>query len=279
MRTSVRVCTSLAVLLVLLSGSHAADNSRTPRNDDELVYWLTNMVSYHGFSLDEVQQATGLSRDEIQAALRKHNISPEVRPARAADAPLLVLPYPGGRHPRIGFLEGAIDPQRETKVSVFTPWNDRDYVVLDIPEAIWSNLGLTYLAHTHVDTIWTKQGIALEQLEWTRGENGRLKCTRVLPNKIKFTSEIVPHREWVQMRLTLKNGTDQPLSDLRVQNCVMLKGADGFQSQTNENKLFEAPYAACRSADGSRWVITAWEPCHKSWGNKPSLPAFRSQVP
>ena len=24
------------------------------------------------------------------------------------------MPYPGGRHPRIGFLEGAVDPQRET---------------------------------------------------------------------------------------------------------------------------------------------------------------------
>ena len=33
-----------------------------------------------------------------------------------------MLPYPGGRHPRLGFLDGAIRPQRETKVSVFAPW-------------------------------------------------------------------------------------------------------------------------------------------------------------
>jgi hypothetical protein len=33
-----------------------------------------------------------------------------------------VLPYPGGRHPRVGFLDGAIDPQRGTKASVFAPW-------------------------------------------------------------------------------------------------------------------------------------------------------------
>ena len=70
-----------------------------------------------------------------------------------------MLPYPGGRHPRIGFLEGAIDPQRETKLSVFTPWHDSSYVVADVPEAIWSNLGLTYLAHTHIPTIWTAQKI------------------------------------------------------------------------------------------------------------------------
>ena len=64
-----------------------------------------------------------------------------------------------GRHPRIGFLDGAIRPQRETKISVFTPWDPHSYVVVDVPEAIWSNLGLTYLAHTHIDTVWTKKKI------------------------------------------------------------------------------------------------------------------------
>jgi hypothetical protein len=52
---------------------------------------------------------------------------------------LFVLPYPGGRHPRIGFLDGAVNPQRETKISVSTPWDEQSYVVVDLPEAIWSN--------------------------------------------------------------------------------------------------------------------------------------------
>ena len=39
------------------------------------------------------------------------------------------------------------------------------YVVVDIPEAIWSNLGLTFLAHTHVPTIWSKKNIELKKLE------------------------------------------------------------------------------------------------------------------
>ena len=65
------------------------------------------------------------------------------------------------------------------------------------------------------------------------------------------------------------NGTDGLLSDLRVQQCVMLKGASGFSQQTNDNKLFEKPYAACRSADGRRWIITAWTPCERAWGNPP----------
>ena len=153
-----------AVSLVSVS---EADNARRPDGTGELEYWLENMIWYHRFSTEEVRAATGLTVEEIAAAQEKFGIRPDGRPEREPDAPLLVLPYPGGRHPRIGFLEGAIDPQRETKFSVFTPWDANSYVVADIPEAIWSNLGLTYLAHTHVDTIWTAQGIELEKLEWT----------------------------------------------------------------------------------------------------------------
>ena len=39
-------------------------------------------------------------------------------------------------------------------------------------------------------------------------------------------------------------------------------------SKASQRKL-AAPYAACRSADGKRWVITAWEPNHRTWANPP----------
>ncbi|MEX0978488.1 MAG: hypothetical protein WDZ48_06535, partial [Pirellulales bacterium] len=148
---------------------------RRPTTEAELRDWLENMVAFHGFTIDEVQLATGLGRDEIEAALKRFKFSPGIHPRRTALQRLLVLPYPGGRHPRIGFLEGAIRPQRETKVSVFLPWDDAGYVVADVPEAIWSNLGLTYLAHTHVPTVWTKQNVELEKLEWNRRAGGILE--------------------------------------------------------------------------------------------------------
>jgi hypothetical protein len=227
------------------------------------------MVVYHDFSNEEVQLATGLTEEEIHAALRRLGIRRGNRPARPPDAPLLVLPYPGGRHPRIGFLDGAVDPQRETKVSVFTPWDPAGYVVVDIPEAIWSNLGLTYLAHTHIPTIWSEQGIELEPREWERAEDGSLTSDRKLPNGIAFGTRVVPHRDHVEMEMWLTNGTDRELTDLRVQNCVLLKGAPGFEAQTNDNKVFSGPYAACRSADGRRWIVTAWDPLHRAWANPP----------
>lgn len=264
-----RVRLILAVLCVgLLSAWVQASEGRRPENDDQLRYWLTNMVAYHGFTPDEVHTATGLTPQEIDAALKRFGIVAGKVPQRNSGAPLLVLPYPGGRHPRIGFLEGAIDPQRETKVSVFTPWPDGGYVVTDIPEAIWSNLGLTYLAHTHVPTIWTKQNISLDKLEWTRHDDGTLSFERMLPNGIRFGTKVIPEPNSVGMEMWLTNGTDAPLSDLRVQNCVMLKAARGFEAQTNDNKIFESPYTACRSANGTHWVISAWEPCKRAWGNE-----------
>jgi len=244
----------------------ARSEYRRPAGEAQLREWLENMVSYHRFTIDEVHRATGLAPDEITAALGRFRIAPGDKLVGRRDK-LLVLPYPGGRHPRIGFLEGAIDPQRETKISVFAPWDDASYVVADIPEAIWSNLGLIYLAHTHVPTVWSKQGIELEKLEWSRREGGVLEMERKLPGGIRFGTKVAAAGTEVRMEMWLTNGTSQTLSDLRVQNCVMLKGARGFEEQTEANKVFDPPYAACRSRDGRRWVITAWVPDHRAWSN------------
>jgi hypothetical protein len=251
------------------------DNFRRPASDDELNYWLKNMVWYHHFTNAEITAAMGLTSEEIFTAMKKFNIRPDNRTELNDDSHLIVLPYPGGRHPRIGFLEGAINPQRETKFSVFTPWDRDSYIVVDVPEAIWSNLGLTYLAHTHIDTIWTKKGIILPKLEWKRHPDGTLDIERILPNKITFGVKVKPTKEAVRMEMWLKNGTEQRLTDLRIQNCVMTKMTDGFEQQTNDNKIFTNPYVACRSEDGKRWIITAWENCYNPWGNE-KCPCFHS---
>lgn len=244
-------------------------NARTPRDDADLAYWLRNM-SWHRFTPDEMSDATGLPLDAVRAALQRFNLDAARPPKRAVGAPLRVVPYPGGRHPRIGFLDGAVRPQRETKVSVFTPWDDASYVVVDVPEALWSNLGLTYLAHTHIATVFDKQGARLEPLEWDRSAaDGTLSIARRLPNGISFGAVVKPAARAVRMELTLTNGTSEPLKDLRVQNCVMLKGAAGFTAQTNANKIFQKPYVACRSEEGTKWIITAWEPCDRAWANAP----------
>ena len=67
--------------------------------------------------------------------------------------------------------------------------------------------------------------------------------------------------------MTLTNGTNAPLTGLRVQNCVMLREAVGFHQQTVENKVMRDPYIACHDESKTRWIITAWLPNHRTWGN------------
>lgn len=246
----------------------AEEDFRLPADDSQLREWLENMLVYHRFTHDEVRAATGLILAEIREATERLGLVDQRPKPRGVNDPLRVLPYPGGRHPRIGFLDGAVMPQRETKVSVFTPWDEASYVVVDVPEAIFSNLGLTYLAHAHIPTIWDEQGISLPRLEWSRHPDGSLTLERELPNGIVFGSRVVPTATAVRMELWLRNGTPDKLTGLRVQNCVMLAAARGFAEQTNDNKIFHDSYAATRDAAGRRWIITAWDPLQHCWGNE-----------
>jgi predicted amidohydrolase len=241
---------------------------RRPLSETELRFWLENMISFHRFSPGEVSLATGLTLEEIASASRKLQLQEGVVPSRAPSEPLRVLPYPGGRHPRLGFFDGALMPQRETKVSVFAPWDGGGYVVVDVPEAIFSNLGLIYLAHTHIPTLWDLQGTKLLRLEWSRRSDGSLDSERTLPNGVAFGARVRPTPTEVRMELWLRNGSLEGLSGLRVQNCVMLGYAAGFGALTTTNKVFEPPYAAVRSEDGRRWIVTAWDPVQRCWGNE-----------
>jgi hypothetical protein len=155
---------------------------------------------------------------------------------------------------------------------VFAPWADGGYAVADIPEAIWMEVPggreLLYLAHTHVATHWTKQGVTLQPLEWKAIDRG-WKIERTLPNKVAFGTRAIAEPGGVRMEMWLTNGSDRVLKGLVVQNCVMLKGLNGFGQQTNDNKVLRAPLVACHNADKSRWVITAWLPNHRAWANPP----------
>ena len=224
-----------------------------------LDWWLPAMRR-HGFSDDEAQTTGSLTPQEVE---QYKAIAVEPKRGR-----IEVAPYPGGpRHPRIGFLDGAVAPLRGTKFSAFLPWDSQSYVVVDLPELITSTDGHQFLAHTHVPTIWKDRDVWLENVDWKPRSNGGLELEWELPNGLVFGSKVAPRRDDVAMELWLRNGTGAPLSGLRTQLCVMLKGADGFTAQTRDNKTFEPPVAAVQSADGKRWILIAWERTGRSWGN------------
>ena len=254
------------VWIVACGCAHMRTGVRETQMTDEQRFWLANAVFDHGFDRDEAAQALGVSPDQIDAMLKE---APATRSARwTKNGTAKVLPYPGGRHPRIGFLEGAINPERGTKASVFAPWDEHAYAVVDVPEAIFSNLGLLYLAHTHVPTIWTERGVTLPPIEWSRLPDGSLELEKALPNGVAFGTRVTPRRDGADMEMWLRNGTPEPLTKLRTQVCVMLKGLPGFNAQSNANKTLTKPVAVTRADDAERYVLTAWDHCTRVWGNE-----------
>jgi peptidoglycan/xylan/chitin deacetylase (PgdA/CDA1 family) len=249
-------------------------NARPAKDDADLRYWLDNALGHHQFTPSEAGAALGLTADQVVAEAARLGVSLRGRPVRKGGDPLTVLPYPGGRHPRIGFRDGAIRPQREAKVSVFAPWLGGGYAVADVPEAVWfeptpGKPELLYLAHTHVPTVWDRQKVTLDPMEWTRHPDGKLSLARALPNKVTMTSTVTPAAEGVRTEFRVTNGSGEKLTGLRVQMCVMLAGLTGFEARTNDNKVLAAPFAAARDAAGRRWVVTGWERCGRAWGNPP----------
>jgi peptidoglycan/xylan/chitin deacetylase (PgdA/CDA1 family) len=237
---------------------------QTRKNID---FWLGNMILHHGYSIPEAIQVSGMAEHEINRMISELDLKNKSVSQRDESGKIKVLPYPGGRHPRIGFLEGAVSPQRGTKVTIFSPWEEGDYVVLDLPEAIFSNLGLTFLAHTHIPTIWDKENKTIDNIDWIVDEGGVMRMERNLPNGISFGAVVEPGINHVSLELWLENGSESMLTDLRTQVCLLLKGAKGFNEQSDERKEYLSPFAAVKSKKNDHWILIAFENCGTVWGN------------
>ncbi len=232
-------------------------------------FWLANTLIHHRYTWPEAASVMGWSVAETQAEAAKLGLSPLAPAPTLSGGKVQILPYPGGRHPRIGFLDGAIDPQRGTKVSLFPPWKDGGYVVLDLPEAIFSNLGLTFLAHTHIPTIWSQQKLVITNVDWVRAADGRLQSEWKLPNGIAFGARVEPRVDGADCELWLLNGTKAALKEMRTQICLMLKGAPGFNEQSPQRNEYAKPLAVAKASDADRYILLAFERCGRAWGNPP----------
>jgi peptidoglycan/xylan/chitin deacetylase (PgdA/CDA1 family) len=218
----------------------------------ELPYWR-GVMRQHSYTAAEARQVSGLPEAEGE-------------PSRV-NGPKL-LPYPGGRSMRIGFLEGAVSPMRGTKASVLLPWANAGYLVVDLPEAIMANGKIHFLGHTHIPTKWDEKNAVIPNRDWIRHTDGSLSNEWPLPDKVTIGATIRLNGEIVYMECWISNGGEETLRNIRAQVCVLLKGALGFNAQTNANKTLDAPRATARSADGQRSIHTEWEDCQRVWGNE-----------
>jgi hypothetical protein len=262
-----------------------------------LAFWLKNMKYDHKYTNEEMMLVTGMSSIELEEELSTleakmqqeiqseeqqgvrsfeqremksetgQEISPEM-PGRTNTQRVKVRPYPGVRHPRINFKEGMLSPMRSTKVSIFLPWDPDEYVVLDLPEALFTQFGLTFLGHKHIPTLFDYQKIVLENRDWKITNEGSFHNIWDLPNKMRIGADIYPGIHELDLKLWLQNNTDSVLTDLQSQVCIMLKMATKFNGLHNDNKIFDSPVAAVRSNDGDYWIITAWNGGNHAWGNE-----------
>ncbi len=224
--------------------------------------WLP-IMQRHRFTTQEIGSVLGMSSQEIDGLLMEFDGDPA-----NDDDRIEVLPFPGGRHPRIDFKEGMLSPRRGTKLSVFLPWDHDDYVVLDIPEAVMTQFGITFLGHKHIPTVFDLQKEQIPNSEWAQKDDGSWENIWHLPNGIEIGANVTSATDQVNMRLWLTNHTiDTIWQDLQTQVCVMLGQAEMFAAQTNNNKQLNCPVAAVHAADKNHWMITGWEGCTHPWGN------------
>ena len=105
-------CIAIRIALLLslsatVNTGRAQDSQTRSSNDPELQRsWLQNMAWHHRFTAAEMRQVTGLSEAALEEQLQQLGPRPSQQQLRPQNR-VHVLPYPGGRHPRIGFLDGA----------------------------------------------------------------------------------------------------------------------------------------------------------------------------
>jgi peptidoglycan/xylan/chitin deacetylase (PgdA/CDA1 family) len=229
---------------------------------EHLDFWLENMLRDHQYTWPEVSLVTGYSAEEMQKRAAQAGINTTPRPLLKKGESLRVLPYPGGRDPRMGLQDEALDPQRGTKASVFLPWDPQSYVVVDLPEALFvRNHTLEFLAHTQIPTVWNERDVWLENVDWTREADGGLSRGQAFPDGVSIGASLRPSPDFVEMELWVENKSAETLTGLGTMISVMLKGAQGFNRQTSENKTLHAPVAAVRSDAGDKWILSAWDRC------------------
>lgn len=214
-----------------------------------LTFWR-GVMARHSYTKDEAQRVTGVA---------------ETAPVEAAAG--AVLPYPGGRHPRLGFFDGCINPLRGTKASLFLPWDPESYLVIDLPEAIFADGRLIFLAHTHIPTVWDRANQAIENVDWTQSDSGGLRSVWRLPDNVEFGASVEPVKNGASLELWLRNGSPSVLRDIRAQVCVLLGRARAFQAQTNANKRLGS--ASARVEGGGHFVEVEWQPTRRVWANPP----------
>jgi len=192
---------------------------------------------------------------------------------------------------------------------VHLPWPGAGLVMLDFPEAIFSDQGLLFLSH--VSRIAHQRWPDLPKVEWEPIERG-IRFERRLPNGFVYGGSLAAAADnrRVDMALWARNEDDIAIGDLKTQVCVYLPKALDFAAKTMDNKWVhvagrgwtrypealasevktgrwrlgwrsglpscDVPLIATESGDGRRWLLTEWGDATYALTGNPDHPCMHA---
>ena len=163
-----------------------------------------------------------------------------------------ITPVPPPRQDRPGHLAGRFR----------TEWMEEGYFELRFPETLNTNLGLMFIDHFRSDMIPV---VKLDEFpSWTKDESGAISYSALLPNNVRFSGKLTPGPDFVDMLLTVTNGTDAPLHNNHVQVCLSMRDAAGFNKQEDVSTTYIP-------VDGKFIPLSATHPSAEEMGLPPWL--------
>ena len=112
-------------------------------------------------------------------------------------------------------------------IEIHLPWEDAGYLELRFPETLRCDLGLLFIDHVRADM---PPVVRIERLpDWVRNEEtGALSYEIKLPNRVSFGAVATPVDGRVDLEFWVRNETEQPLTRLHTQFCVVQTKAPPF---------------------------------------------------
>lgn len=131
---------------------------------------------------------------------------------------------------------------------VSPPWPCQEYLWLDFPEAVFSDIGMLYLSH--VNPAHPAKFLNLPQVAWESKDKG-ICFERRLPNGVVFggTIQETDLSTAVALELFIRNGSEQSLRDIKLQTCIYLRGIREFSAFSMKNKYVHVAGAGWVSFD------------------------------
>ena len=115
------------------------------------------------------------------------------------------------------------------------PWPTHDYISMDFPEVVRPGEERLYLSH--INPPFPQKYPDLPAVPW-RHIDGGIEFERTLPNGLEFGGRLtVADETTVALCIFVRNGTSEPLKDIKLQTCAFLRHSVEFGKYTRDNKF------------------------------------------